>query len=339
MNPSMVKINEFIYLTFLSKEQITDLQGSCDDGCVVLELEENIVQSECDLLLHKMQHFSKRIRRALEQNPGHQIILCRDRASPMDQEEVVLFLGGFLVLSEHWSADEAASTFQSLSNKIIRVYNDSSSVDNGATCLDCWQALEHARRLGWMDWARGTDEDEQPLHVGELAHYASPVNGAVHCVAPGRLLVFPDPAVLPDGVLWSDDSSEPPVRRFAAAFYADLLRDLGVSTVARLAPAPRTDPATATLGAAGLAAFDLAPPSASQPSPLRALDGLVSLSRAAAGAVALHPGDGDASWPAHAGGVVAAYLVSREGFSGTAAHAWLALVCPALVGGRPAPPA
>ena len=104
VNPSMVKINEFIYLTFLSKEQITDLQGSCDDGCVVLELEENIVQSECDLLLHKMQHFSKRIRRALEQNPGHQIILCRDRARPMYQEEVVLFLGGFLVLSEHWSA-------------------------------------------------------------------------------------------------------------------------------------------------------------------------------------------------------------------------------------------
>ena len=102
--PLIIKINKTLYLSFHSREQITDLQGSLKDTRVVLELEENSVRSQCNLLLHKMQHLSKRIRRVLERNPGHQIILCRDRARPMDQEEVVLFLGGFLVLSEHWSA-------------------------------------------------------------------------------------------------------------------------------------------------------------------------------------------------------------------------------------------
>lgn len=56
----------------------------------------------------------------------------------------------------------------------------------------------------------------------------SPLNGAVHIVVPGRFILFRSPAVVPGGGLWADEGAE---RRFSAAFYADLLRDLGVTWV------------------------------------------------------------------------------------------------------------
>ena len=293
------------------------------------------------LLIHKMKLFTEWLQNALDQNPGREITLCRKRACLMRKHEEVLLLGAFLVLSENRTARDAQAVFPFFAKQALQPHQGAVAAEGRASFLDAWQALEHARRLGWVDWTPDADDADQPLHVGELAHYASPANGAVHCVAPGRLYAFPNPAVLPDGALWSDDPSAPHVCRFAAAFQAALLRDLGASAVVRLAPCPCADNGCAAFVAAGLGApVDLAPPAAGPPSPLRALDGLLTLSCGARGAVALCPGGcdcGGAEWPAQAEVVAAAFLVSREGFSGPAAHAWLALVCPGLAWPAPAP--
>ena len=295
------------------------------------------------LLIHKMKLFTEWLQNALDQNPGREITLCRKRACLMRKHEEVLLLGAFLVLSENRTARDAQAVFPFFAKQALQPHQGAGAAEGRASFLDAWQALEHARRLGWVDWTPDADDADQPLHVGELAHYASPANGAVHCVSPGRLYAFPHPAILPGDELGSDATSEPRARRFTAAFHAALLPDLGATAVAMLAPSPHIDAARA-FAAAGLGApIDLAPPSAGAPSagapsPLRALDGLLSLSRGARGAVALCPGGGEgAGWPAHAGMVVAAFLASREGFSGPAAHAWLALVCPALLAALPSP--
>ena len=340
---TLICIDENLSLAFQSKHQLLKSGIVQEDECTFLELDDACYRGRGDMLLiHKMRHFGQWLQNAIKQSLLPKITLYWNEISPM--LEIVLFLGAFLVMSEHRTAERVNTIFSSYSNKTVDMSEriDSVECECETSWLEMWKALEHARRLGWMNWAPDADEYD-PLHIDELAHYANPANGAVHIISPNRLIVFPNPAALPDGELWSTDS---PVRRFSAAFYADLLRDLGAVAVARLAAAPRTDFADAALAAAGLDTLDFAPRSAGPTSPLRALDGLLSLSRSARGAVALCPGGGSsigggrgAGWPAHTGLVATAFLVSREGFSGRTAHAWLALVCPALLARPPATPA
>ena len=72
----------------------------------------------------------------------------------------------------------------------------------------------------------------------------SPINGGVSIVVPGRILLLPAPAGdLPEGTHWADDGGPSRRRRFSAAFYAELLRDMGVTVLigldgARCGPAP-----------------------------------------------------------------------------------------------------
>jgi hypothetical protein len=171
--------------------------------------------------------------------------------------------------------------------------------------------------------------------VGELAHYASAANGGVRIVAPGALLFFPTPSDdVPDGQEWADTVSADgrTARRFTAGYYASLLADLGVSAAACLG---RASPACAeALAAGGVAPLDLrlaAPPqgaggASAAGALLPGLDRLLALARGAPGAVAVHGGAGG-EWPAGwLGTLAAAFLISRFGFSGAEAAAWVHMV-------------
>ena len=172
----------------------------------------------------------------------------------------------------------------------------------------------------------------------EFAHYAHNANGSVHLVAPGCLILFKDPANhLPAG---QDFESFPRptggfVRRFSPDFYADLLSDLGAHAVASLG-SPHPSASAEAFAARGLVCADLCDGS-QRLSPLRALDGLLSLARS--GAVAVHSGGGDA-WPDATAAVLATVLVSVLGFEEREAWGWLALVCPWILRPSldPAPP-
>ena len=183
--------------------------------------------------------------------------------------------------------------------------------------------------MGWMNWKDSTDDHDQPFLVDEFLHYADAANGRIHIVAPGQLLLFSDPVHLPGQEQWAliDDGGSC-TRYYSPAFYADLFADLGVAAVACM-----TESATrpAAYSARGIEARDLRPGGGG--SALRALDGLLALSRGAApsGAVALHSGEG-ARWPADAKTVVAAWLVIQSGFPARAASAWLYMLCPWLWG-------
>jgi hypothetical protein len=89
--------------------------------------------------------------------------------------------------------------------------------------------------LGWLhhcrDYVLSLDSpQDMPIEVEEMLHYASPANGDVHMVVPGKIICFPTPADLPADQHWADShaTSGSVVRRFSAAFFADLFAELGV---------------------------------------------------------------------------------------------------------------
>ena len=203
----------------------------------------------------------------------------------------------------------------------------SQCIDEEAQILDYWTALDRARSLRWLDPT--SEEGEEMLDVELACHYAQPANGGVHVLVPGKLLLFQHPAALPPGQDWADDARAPdqrPARRFSAAFFADLLVDLGVSAVVYEDRAAAGD--RAAFSELGLDVHELGL-DPRRPALLGAMDRLLAVARAAPGAVAVFGGGG-------ADGVVgtlaAAWLMREYGFGGEAARAWLRLVCPALPG-------
>ena len=93
-----------------------------------------------------------------------------------------------------------------------------------------------------------------PTFLCARARGGSPANGELHFVIPRKLLLFRDPAPLPPGgPPWRNaDARDGPAaagRLFGPAFYAGLLRDLGVRLVFAIG-GPAYD--RAPLDAAGL---------------------------------------------------------------------------------------
>ena len=86
-----------------------------------------------------------------------------------------------------------------------------------------------------MRWL-GKGVDEPILDVEMAAHYARSINGDIHVLVPGKLLLCPTPQPLSSDQAWADVSEQgrPPARLFSAAFLAELLSDLDVSAVACL---------------------------------------------------------------------------------------------------------
>jgi hypothetical protein len=72
-----------------------------------------------------------------------------------------------------------------------------------------------------------------PVDV-ESPSFRSHLNGGLIIVVPGRFYLLPAPAGdLPAGREWADDGPGGR-RRFSAAFYADLLRDVGAAALVGL---------------------------------------------------------------------------------------------------------
>jgi hypothetical protein len=200
------------------------------------------------------------------------------------------------------------------------------------------RALGHAQQRQFIEYETMGNNGLICDSIDEHLHYASPVNGSVHIVVPGKLVVIPDPADLPDDQLWEDTCTDTGTSRaFSARYYADLLVHLDVRLVANLASDHGACDSPAWAGAGPVAAFeavglaceeDLRPSGGTGASLLRSHDRLMTLVRTAPGAVALLCGGAAAALTA--GTVVTAVLMEQEGFGAAEAEAWLRLMCPRL---------
>ena len=263
--------------------------------------------------------FCETVSNALERHHDRSIIVC-----PADQccdsiSNVCQLCGAYLLLCEGLDLDYILNVFKDTLSRCPPAYR--------TDVVDCWKALSRARHLGWLS-ENGADENETAFDVEIASHYARGFNGNVHVLVPGKLLLFPTPAQLPDGQSWADTSEpdRPAVRHFSAAFLAALLADLGASSVACLDRTTGSD--AAAFRASGLDVHDLAL-DPRRPALLSAMDRLIAISRAAPGPTALFPGRGGARRECVAT-LASAWLMTGFGFDSGAAAGWVRMVCPAL---------
>ena len=268
----MLTVNVVENLNFSSEaaesreEELLQQKTASEQVIVVVDMPRNTN------IFQSLIFAAKKINTAVEMHAHQKVIVCPCDNSIQSLREAVFIFGGFLILSRGIGIDSVSESLKGYqSQRLIESFED-----RGATILDCWQALQHVRDIGWMDWKDGAEDDDQPFLVDEFLHYADAINGGIYIVAPGQLLLFSDPVDLPDQQQWAvvcdDDGSCS--RRFSPAFYADLFADLGVAAVACLTESTTSG---AAFAARGIEARDLRPGEGG--SILRALDGLLSLTR------------------------------------------------------------
>jgi hypothetical protein len=241
-----------------------------------------------------------------------------------------LLVGAYLLLRRELDLNAVLLAFSPILADLAAPASDGVRDLHGVCVEDCWGALEHALRLGWL--AGPSSHAEPLLDAEEFAHYAHAANGGVHMLAPGSLYLMPTPADIEGGQAWADvgagEGGRAGVRRFSGDFCAELLADLGASAVVGLEAGPAS--AAAAFAARGLAVADLET-GLGRPSLLGALDALLGAGGGErGGAVAVHSGD-EGVWPGWAGTLATAFLVSRHGFRGGAAAGWVHMLCPWLV--------
>ena len=316
----------FVFETGESSEEL--MSSAQDEGfkkihLLIFETDLNLTNNS-RMVMCRLQLASRKIQKAMDHH--FRIMVCPDQSCPQSVRESVFLFGGFLILAQGLDAYCVAASFADFAEQDLL---SSTQDERRSTVLDCWQALQHVRDIGWMSWKDGTDDHNQPFLVDEFLHYAHSINGSIHIVAPEQLLLFTSPVDMPDQQQWtvvvSDDDGSCS-RRFSPAFYADLFADLGVAAVVCLTESTTS---SAAFTARDIEARDLRHEGSG--SLLRTLDGLLSLSRGAevSGGIAVH-GGGEAEWMSETSMLVATWLVSRAGFGERAAYGWLQLLCPWL---------
>ena len=187
------------------------------------------------------------------------------------------------------------------------------------TVMDCWSALHRAKSQGWLDFSDQPNEDS--IDMEEHLHYDSVANGQLHVVVPNKLLAFACPSDLPDGLAWADEAG---ARRFSPSYYAEVLGDFDVSVAVCCcgADAGEVPYDAGALEERGVAVEALCADARSGRL-LGSVDRLLTLARAAPGAVALHGGGG---W--EEGLLLSACLIRLFGFSARGAIAWARMAHP-----------
>ncbi len=185
--------------------------------------------------------------------------------------------------------------------------------------FDCWSALHRATGLGWLDFSEQPSENS--IDLDEHRHYASVANGELHVVVPNKMLAFRAPTDLPDGRAWMDDSG---TRRFSPSYYADILSDFDVSVVLCCGGAGSDPPYDASVLEARGIGVEVISADARSGRLLAATDRVLTLARAAPGAIALH---GAGGW--EEGLLLSACLIRLHGFSAREAIAWARMAHPA----------
>ena len=224
-----------------------------------------------------------------------------------------VLLGGYLAVCEHMEPEQLSQEFCALS-PLFLAFNDADGEENLAlTVMDCWSALHRATASGWLDFSDKPSEDSMDME--EHLHYDSLANGQIHVVVPNKLLAFACPSDLPEGKLWSDQGG---ARRFSPSYYGDVLGDFDVSVAVCCCGANAAGPPYDAAAMAGRGvALEALPADARSGRLLAAVDRLLTLARAAPGALALH---GSGRW--EEGLLLSACLIRLFGFPAGPAIAW-----------------
>ena len=235
-----------------------------------------------------------------------------------------------MILFLEYKAEDVSKCFEIFDRDFFEDYRDASysSSEFTISLLNCWRGLEHAKDEGWVS----SPSSKSPYRWGMIDaeaydHYDNPLHADLHEVVPGKLIIFRGPKDL-GGLTYKDNLRDGAFisRDFSPEYCADLLKDLGVSTIVRL-NRPQYD--AAAFVSRGFDHMDLDFEGGSTPPPLaaarffRAVDG-------APGLVAIHGRES----LGRAGTLAALHLMRSHGFGAREAMAWLRVMRPGAVLGK-----
>jgi hypothetical protein len=160
------------------------------------------------------------------------LVLCVE-AGRRRLTNAVFLIGAYMIRRQNKAPAEISESFRWLGPDQIEQYSDAtySEPDFRLQLIDCWRGLEKGMTHGWVRFA-GSDCMWGEIDVDEYRHYDDPANGDLQEVVPGKFIALKGPVALPSDREYRDDARG--VRSFSPAFYAEILRSMGVSTVVRL---------------------------------------------------------------------------------------------------------
>ena len=253
--------------------------------------------------------------------PSSHVVVDLSRLHDAKFTTASMLLGSYLILCEGANLEYVFGAIAPIAYRFVTYHER-------LTVHDCLRALATSRKLEWLDFNACIAAQKEPepyadlpdhtIHMEEMIHYASVINGSLRIAIPGEVYVSPEPTHLPPGVLFRDTNGH---RELSASFLAELYSDMGVGLV--LAPHAAGTPLDAFLDA-GLAVEEMR--LGEDHGLLGKIDRFLSLVQLCPGSVALPVGGSPAARPWLVRSLLAACLIRRHKFDGPSAVAWLRML-------------
>ena len=266
--------------------------------------------------------FIKELDKELSLYPNSKILFCVEDGS-RNLTNAIFLVGAYMILKENLTPKQVADNFSNLDDSLLEPYRDAtfSRPDFGLRLLDCWQGLSKGQLQKWVRYS--VSDVWGSINIRHYQHYDDPGNGDLQEVVPGKFVAFKGPVDL-RGREFLDKASG--ARLFSPSYYAEVFREMGVSTVVRLNE-PRYDAEEFT--GCGIEHFDLEFEDCTCP-PDDIVAAFFRIVDAAPGAIAVHCHAG----LGRTGTLIALYLMRSHRFTAREAIGWLRIMRPGSVIGE-----
>ena len=274
--------------------------------------------------LSHVVRFIQMLEQALTIFSQDKIVYCVENNNRRNLSNAVFMLGAYLVISHNYTAKTVRDRFLWVNETIAEPFRDATFTrpDFLLHLIDCWQALEQARSLGWLRppskegvWGK--------YHMAEYEHYDDPSNADLHVVVPGKFIAFRGPRDLGERWLMDDHEGQ---RHFSPIHYVPSLLALNATAVVRLNEA-EYDPIFFT--ANDIEHVDLPFDDCTAP-PASVVASFFAIADRQRGLTAVHCRAG----LGRTGTLIALFMMRSCGFTARSAIAWLRIVRPGSVIGE-----